>query len=74
MLHEYILAPWGILLGEIFDLEKLSRTCKEKGRWTFFVTSALNHCEGVVFSHGKALGHWPSSKQHLHVIGIISSI
>ncbi|CZT44959.1 uncharacterized protein RSE6_05221 [Rhynchosporium secalis] len=55
MLHEYILALWGMPLGEMFDLEKLSRTCKEKGRWTFFVTSAPNHCEGGVSSHGNAL-------------------
>ncbi|KAL2073794.1 hypothetical protein VTL71DRAFT_11120 [Oculimacula yallundae] len=55
MLHEYILALWGMPLGEMFDLEKLARTCKEKGRWTFFVTSAPNHCEGGVSSHGNAL-------------------
>lgn len=39
MLHEYILALWGMPLGEMFDLEKLAKTCREKGRWTFFVTS-----------------------------------
>lgn len=54
-LHEYILALWGMPLGEMFDLEKLASTCKEKGRWTFFVTSAPNHCEGGVSSHGNAL-------------------
>ncbi len=55
MLHEYILALWGMPLGEMFDLEKLSKTCKEKGRWTFFVTSAPANCEGGVSSHGNAL-------------------
>jgi len=55
MLHEYILALWGMPLGELFDLEKLSKTCKEKRRWTFFVTSAPDHCEGGVSSHGNAL-------------------
>lgn len=54
-LHEYILALWGMPLGEMFDLEKLATTCKEKGRWTFFVTSAPNHCVGGVSSHGNAL-------------------
>lgn len=46
MLHEYILALWGMPLGEMFDLEKLSRTCREKKRWTFFVTVCrfLLHC------------------------------
>jgi hypothetical protein len=54
-LHEYILALWGMPLGELFDLEKLARTCREKGRWTFFVTSAPVNCEGGVASHGNAL-------------------
>ena len=31
---------WGCPLGEMVDLEKLSQMCKEKNRWTFFVTSA----------------------------------
>ncbi|KAL3424566.1 hypothetical protein PVAG01_03846 [Phlyctema vagabunda] len=55
MLHEYILALWGMPLGEMFDLEKLASICGEKGRWTFFVTSAPNNCEGGVSSHGNAL-------------------
>ncbi|KAM0141769.1 hypothetical protein ACHAO1_001608 [Botrytis cinerea] len=55
MLHEYILAMWGMPLGEMFDLEKLAKTCREKGRWNFFVTSAPNHCQGGVFSHGNAI-------------------
>lgn len=55
MLHEYILALWGMPLGEMFDLEKLAKTCKEKGRWTFFVTSSPANCEGGVSSHGNAL-------------------
>lgn len=54
MLHEYILALWGMPLGEMFDLEKLAKTCREKGRWFFFVTSSPNHCEGGVSSHGNA--------------------
>jgi len=55
MLHEYILALWGMPLGEMFDLEKLAGLCREKGRWTFFVTSSPNHVEGGVASHGNAL-------------------
>ncbi|TVY47917.1 hypothetical protein LOCC1_G001623 [Lachnellula occidentalis] len=55
MLHEYILAFWGMPLGELFDLEKLSETCREKGRWTFFVTSCPSNCEGGVSSHGNAM-------------------
>jgi len=55
LLHEYILALWGMPLGEMFDLEKLAKTCKENGRWSFFVTSSPNHCVGGVSSHGNAL-------------------
>lgn len=39
-LHEYILALWGMPLGEMLDLEKLSETCKKYNRWFFFFTSA----------------------------------
>ncbi|KAL9638689.1 MAG: hypothetical protein Q9164_001397, partial [Protoblastenia rupestris] len=39
-LHEYLLALWGCPLGEMVDLESLAKKCKERGRWTFFVTSA----------------------------------
>jgi hypothetical protein len=48
MLHEYILAMWGMPLGEMFDLEALSQICKEKGRWTFFVTSSPSNCEVTI--------------------------
>lgn len=55
MLHEYILALWGMPLGEMFDLEKLATTCREKNRWTFFVTSSPANCPGGISSHGNAL-------------------
>lgn len=38
-LHEWVLAGWGIPLGELLDLEKLSETCREKNRWSFLFTS-----------------------------------
>lgn len=53
-LHEHILALWGMPLGEMFDLEKLAATCREKGRWTFFVTSSPANCPGGVGSHANA--------------------
>lgn len=40
ILHEWLLAGWGMPIGEMFDLEKLSEMCEKEGRWTFFVTSA----------------------------------
>jgi len=39
LLHQTLLGGWGMPIGEMFDLETLARTCKELGRWTFFVTS-----------------------------------
>ncbi|KAK0508094.1 hypothetical protein JMJ35_009178 [Cladonia borealis] len=50
-LHEYLLALWGCPLGEMVDLERLSEMCKEKKRWTFFVTSAPANVPGGVGSH-----------------------
>jgi len=39
-LHEYLLALWGVPIGEMFDLERLSKECRAANRWTFFFTSA----------------------------------
>ncbi|GKZ38316.1 hypothetical protein AbraIFM66950_010446 [Aspergillus brasiliensis] len=39
-LHEWLLAGWGMPIGELFDLEKLSKACSEANRYTFFFTSA----------------------------------
>lgn len=47
-LHEYLLAGWGMPIGELFDLEELSRLCEEHRRWEFFVASApLNLTGGI---------------------------
>lgn len=39
-LHEWLLAGWGMPIGELFDLEKLSKVCHESRRYTFFFTSS----------------------------------
>ena len=44
----------GMPLGEMFDLEKLAKTCREKNRWTFFVTSSPANCPRGVSSHANA--------------------
>ncbi|KAF2004324.1 hypothetical protein P154DRAFT_485524 [Amniculicola lignicola CBS 123094] len=49
-LHEWLLTQWGTPIGELWDLEKLSETCKEKKRYTFFLTSAPLHVRGGVGS------------------------
>lgn len=39
VLHEWLLAGWGMPIGEIFDLEALAETCRRLGRWEFFFVS-----------------------------------
>lgn len=50
-LHEYILALWGMPLGEMLDLERLAQKCKEHGRYTFFFSSTPANVPGGVSSH-----------------------
>ncbi|KAK7437114.1 hypothetical protein VKT23_018740 [Stygiomarasmius scandens] len=38
-MHQTILGLWGMPIGEMFDLEKLSEVCAETGRYTFFFSS-----------------------------------
>lgn len=49
-MHEYLIAGWGLPIGELFDLEELSRRCHEEGRWDFFVTSSPLNIPGGVSS------------------------
>ena len=50
-LHEYILALWGMPLGEMLDLERLAQVCRQKNRWTFFFSSQPANCPAGVSSH-----------------------
>ncbi|RAH80605.1 hypothetical protein BO86DRAFT_448974 [Aspergillus japonicus CBS 114.51] len=54
-LHEYVLAGWGMPIGELFDLETLARTCEDLKRWTFFVTSVPLNMPGGVSSPPNAM-------------------
>ncbi|KAL6412333.1 Cornichon [Ilyonectria robusta] len=49
-MHEYLIAGWGLPIGELFDLEELSRKCQELGRWEFFVSSSPLNMPGGVSS------------------------
>lgn len=49
-LHEWLLVQWGMPIGEMWDLEKLSEMCKERGRYSFFLTSAPLHVKGGIGS------------------------
>ncbi|PNS14460.1 hypothetical protein CAC42_3746 [Sphaceloma murrayae] len=50
-LHEYILAMWGMPLGEMLDLEGLAKACEKHKRWFFFFSSCPNNMPGGVSSH-----------------------
>ncbi|KAI9040632.1 uncharacterized protein KD926_007848 [Aspergillus affinis] len=54
-LHEWLLAGWGMPIGELFDLEELSRMCARMGRNTFFVSSEVLDVPGGVASPPNAL-------------------
>ncbi|KAF2226142.1 hypothetical protein BDZ85DRAFT_279791 [Elsinoe ampelina] len=49
-LHEWLLALWGTPIGELWDIEKLSQTCADLGRWEFFLTSAPLNLPGGIAS------------------------
>jgi len=38
-LHEWLLAGWGMPIGELFDLEKLAGECRRLKKWSFFFSS-----------------------------------
>ena len=74
-LHEWLLAGWGMPIGELFYLEELSRSCDEGGRYTFFFTSspmnvslsifAFFHIPYATFGHDRltsCTGAWCSCK------------
>ena len=46
-LHEWLLAGWGMPIGELFDLEKLAQECQKRQRWTFFFSSVPLRVSGV---------------------------
>lgn len=39
MLHQWLLAGWGMPIGEMFDFEKLAEHCEQQKRTTFFLSS-----------------------------------
>jgi len=49
-MHEVLLAGWGCNIGELLDLEALSKECAKQNRWSFFVASVPNYVPGGVAS------------------------
>jgi kynurenine formamidase len=54
-LHQWLLAGWGMPIGELWDLEALSELAERLGRWTFFLSSAPMNVPGGVASPANAL-------------------
>lgn len=50
-LHEWLLAGWGIPIGELFDLEELSRQCASQCRYTFFCSSSPMNVSSRICSY-----------------------
>ena len=53
--HTNLLPKWGCPIGEMWDLEKLARVCREKKRWEFFFSSSPANVPGGVGSHPNAM-------------------
>ncbi|KAI9803963.1 MAG: hypothetical protein M1833_000244 [Piccolia ochrophora] len=53
-MHEKLLSLWGCPIGELFDLEGLAAKCRERNRWTFFVTCSPANVAAGVGSHANA--------------------
>ncbi|TGO75989.1 hypothetical protein BELL_0181g00070 [Botrytis elliptica] len=49
-MHEWLLAGWGMPIGELFDLERLGEECRKLKKWTFFFSSVPLKVPGGVAS------------------------
>ncbi|KAK9458372.1 hypothetical protein V1511DRAFT_40545 [Dipodascopsis uninucleata] len=54
-LHEFLLACWGVLIGEMLDLEDLAEQCKKTGKYSFVFTAAPFNSPGGVATFANAL-------------------
>ncbi|KAI5927613.1 putative cyclase-domain-containing protein [Camillea tinctor] len=54
-LHPWLLAMFGMPIGELWDLSALSAHCKKTGRYSFLLTSAPMNITGLVGSPPNAL-------------------
>ncbi|KAI1162566.1 putative cyclase-domain-containing protein [Nemania serpens] len=55
VLHPWLLAMFGMPIGELWDLRALSAHCKASGRYSFLLTSAPLNIPGLVGSPPNAL-------------------
>jgi kynurenine formamidase len=54
-MHQTLLSGFGMPIGELFDLEDLSKECENQQRWTFFFTSQVLNVRGGVASPPNAI-------------------
>lgn len=55
LLHQVLIGGWGMPIGEMFDLERLSETCQRLNRWHFFMSSVPLKVPGGVASPPNAV-------------------
>ncbi|CAI6335331.1 unnamed protein product [Periconia digitata] len=55
LLHQWCLAGWGLMIGEMFDLERLCQKAHKLGRYTCFVSSVPLKVPGGVASPPNAV-------------------
>ncbi|EPE03562.1 major facilitator superfamily [Ophiostoma piceae UAMH 11346] len=55
LIHQWVLAGWGVPIGELFDLETLAKKCAALGRYSFFVSSVPLKVPGGVASPPNAV-------------------
>ncbi|KAF2791664.1 hypothetical protein K505DRAFT_351145 [Melanomma pulvis-pyrius CBS 109.77] len=55
LVHQWCLAGWGVMIGEMWDLERLCEKAEELGRWTCFVSSVPLKVPGGVASPPNAV-------------------
>ena len=49
--HQYLIALWGVPIGEMWDLEKLAETCRERGTYSFYFSSMPANVPGKYFQY-----------------------
>ena len=59
-MHPYCLSLFGMSLGELWDLRRLAAYCREKGRYSFMLTSSPLDVPCLVGSPPSALAIFKS--------------
>ncbi|ROT38298.1 hypothetical protein SODALDRAFT_400672 [Sodiomyces alkalinus F11] len=54
-LHAFMLPLWGMPIGELFDLEKLSEVCRTEKRYTFLLSSSPAVVRGSIGSPANSI-------------------